>query len=47
MCVEYKVIPKNGHWEGFVDGVFVCSGDTFHEAVVELEKHIFPKKEDE
>lgn len=45
MCVEYKIIPVNGHWEGYMDGKFVCSGDTFHEAAVELEKYMHNEEE--
>lgn len=38
---EYKIIPKNGHYEVYIDNEFQCSADTMIEAVDELEKILF------
>lgn len=36
--VEYKIVPRNGHYEVYIGDEFQCSADTMIEAVDELEK---------
>lgn len=34
-----KIVPYNGHFHVYIDGVFFCSADTMAEAVREVEKN--------
>lgn len=36
--MEMKVINVRGHYEVYLKGKFICSGDTMNEAVREAEK---------
>ena len=38
--MNYRIIHTNGHYEAYVNGVFVCSGDTPTEAAKEVEKYL-------
>lgn len=35
-----NITRKNGHYEGYINGQFVCSGDTAVEVAEELDEHI-------
>lgn len=35
---SYNIVHVNGHYEVYLDGKFLCSADTYMEAVKELEK---------
>ena len=36
--MDIRVVHKAGHYEVYVDGDFLCSADTYDEAVEEAEK---------
>jgi hypothetical protein len=38
--MAYQIIHVRGHYEVYINGKFVCSGDTWSEAVREAEKHL-------
>lgn len=38
--MKVDITRKNGHYEGYVNGTFVCSGDTAVEVAKDLEEHI-------
>lgn len=38
--VKVDITRKNGHYEGYVNGEFVCSGDTVTEVAKELDEHV-------
>ena len=33
---EIKIFQTRGHWEVYINGVFYCSADTYHEALNEV-----------
>lgn len=37
MPEEIKIIPANGHYEVYINGMFYCSADTVIEAAKEIE----------
>ena len=37
----YNIICVDGHYEGYVDGVFYCSGDTYNEVFEEMRTIMF------
>ena len=38
--MKVDITRKNGHYEGYIDGRFVCSGDTVTEVARELDEEI-------
>lgn len=36
--MNYKIINVRGHYEAYINGKFVCSGDTWRETVEEAER---------
>jgi hypothetical protein len=36
---DYKIIPVRGHYEAYVNGRFVCSGDTEMEVEKEIQTY--------
>jgi hypothetical protein len=38
--VKVNIDRKNGHYEGYVNGEFVCSGDTVMEVSKDLDEYI-------
>ena len=38
--LKIDIVPKNGHYEGYINGQFVCSGDTATEVATELDVEI-------
>ena len=38
--MAYQIINVRGHYEAYINGKFVCSGDTWSETVREVEKHL-------
>ena len=38
--MAYQIINVRGHYEAYINGKFVCSGDTWNETVREVEKHL-------
>ena len=40
MEAQYKIINVRGHYEGYINGEFICSGDTYTEVARELEKEL-------
>ena len=36
---DYKIIPHHGHFVVYYNGKFLCSADTWNEAVREIESH--------
>ena len=40
METRYKIINVHGHYEGYINGKFICSGDTYPEVARELEKEL-------
>lgn len=36
--MDIRVVHKAGHYEVYVDSVFLCSADTYDEAFEEIEK---------
>lgn len=34
------IINVNGHYEAYIDGVFICSGDTRKECEKDLEEYL-------
>lgn len=36
--MAYQIINVRGHYEVYINGEFVCSGDTISEAIKEAEK---------
>lgn len=43
--MSIRVIPVRGHYEVYINGLFVCSEDTYYRAVKEAEKYMKEKKE--
>ena len=39
--MEYKIVNNHGHWEGYINGEFYCSGDTFNEVVDDVLKEVY------
>ena len=35
-----KIVNRNGHYEAYIDGKFICSGDTESECKKDLEEHL-------
>lgn len=35
-----KIINVNGHYEAYIDGVFICSGDNHNECEKDAEEHL-------
>lgn len=42
--MAYKIINVRGHWEVYINGKFVCSGDTWNEAVKEAEEYLAERR---
>ena len=38
--MDYKIINVNGHYQAYINGEFVCSGDTIRETVKEVEEYL-------
>lgn len=38
--MEYDIINVRGHYEAYLNGKFICSGDTIKEVIKELEKEM-------
>ena len=38
--MKIDITPKNGHYEGYINGRFICSGDTVVEVAKELDEEI-------
>lgn len=36
--IETQIVHKDGHYEAYIDGEFVCSADTVTEAAKEIDK---------
>ena len=36
--MDYKIINVRGHYEAYLHGQFICSGDTIMEVIKELTK---------
>jgi hypothetical protein len=36
--MSYQIINVMGHYEVYINGIFICSGDTYSEASREAEK---------
>lgn len=43
--MEYEIKNNHGHWEGYINGEFYCSGDTLEEVAREIERHLYGGKE--
>lgn len=43
--METNIVHKDGHYEAYINGVFVCSADTMTEAIREVKEYL--KKENE
>lgn len=41
-----EIKPVKGHYEGYINGDFISSGDTYDECYKELEEFINENKED-
>ena len=41
METDFKIIHIRDHWEGYIDGEFYCSGDTFNEVADEVLKRVY------
>jgi len=39
--MNYKIVNVRGHYEAYVNGNFICSGDTWSEAVREVEAYLY------
>jgi len=37
--MSYKIRPKHGHYEVYINGKFYCSADTLAEAVKEIKNY--------
>jgi hypothetical protein len=37
---NYRIVPKNGHFEVYINGSFYCSADTMTEAIREVESYM-------
>lgn len=37
--VVYDIIPKNGHWEVYINGKFYCTADTKSEGLKDAFEH--------
>ena len=37
--MDYEIIPNRGHYEVYLNGVFICSEDTYSEAEDAIEEH--------
>lgn len=37
--MSYKIVPRNGHFEIYIDGKFYCSADSWNEAEREIEEY--------
>ena len=37
---NYKIINVRGHYEAYLNGKFICSGDTIMEVIKELKKEM-------
>lgn len=42
--MTYQIKNVNGHYEAYINGKFICSGDTQNEAAREAEKHLAERK---
>lgn len=40
METQYKIINVHGHYEGYINGKFICSGDSVAEVAKELEEEL-------
>ena len=40
METQYNIISVYGHYEGYINGEFICSGDTYPEVARELEEEL-------
>lgn len=38
--MAYKIIPKRGYYEAYINGKFFCSADNWNEAVREVESYL-------
>lgn len=38
--MTYKITPKKGHFEVYIDGKFYCSADKWSEAVKEIQDYV-------
>ena len=38
--MTYKITPKKGHFEVYIDGQFYCSADKWSEAVKEIQNYM-------
>lgn len=38
--MTYKIRPKKGHFEVYINGKFYCSADNMREAIREVEKYV-------
>ena len=37
--MTYKIVPKNGHVEVYINGKFYCTADTMAEAIREVKNY--------
>lgn len=38
--MDYEITPVAGHYDVYIDGEFICSADSYSEAVEEAEKWV-------
>ena len=38
--MTYKIEPKRGHFEVYINGKFYCATDNFREAIIEIENYV-------
>lgn len=42
--VTYKIVRVMEHWHAYVEGKFICSGDTQKEVIEEVEKYLMERR---
>ena len=42
--MSYQIINVNGHYEAYINGEFICSGDTYIEASREADKFLAERR---
>lgn len=43
--MSYMIINVNGHYQGYVDGKFICSGDKETEVAKDIEEYLYERSQ--
>lgn len=42
--MDYRVVHVMEHYEVYINGMFICSGDTWNEAIMEADKALTERR---